>query len=68
MYDLLVATPHVPDDAVFTAAEFALYRQGYHWALVMALRTLKAAEERHKLFARTRRLEAQRRREESRGR
>jgi hypothetical protein len=62
VYDLAVAAPHVPSDVRYTAGEFRLYRDGYDWALVMALRTMKAAEQRFELRERTRRLEARRRR------
>lgn len=64
VYDLIVATPHVPADERFTAVEFHLYRSGYDMALVMALRVMHAAEERYQLIVRTKRLDAKRRREE----
>src|SRR5437868_15065643 len=64
VYELMVAAPHVPDDVRYTAAEFALYRAGYDWALVMALRVMGAAVQRHELIARTKRIEAKRRRKE----
>lgn len=60
VYDLMAATPHEPTDARFTAAEFALYRAGYDFALVVVLRTLKAAEQRFELRDRTKRLERRR--------
>jgi hypothetical protein len=63
VYDLMVAPPHEPADARFTAAEFALYRQGYDYALVMALKVLKHAVARFELRERTKRLSAKRRRE-----
>lgn len=62
VYDLLVAPPHEPDGARFTAEEFAVYRQGYDLALIMALRVMQAAERRFSLYKRTRRLEARKRR------
>jgi hypothetical protein len=58
VYDLLTCAPHEPPDARYTAAEFAVYRRGYEWALVMALKVMTAAGERHKIRIRTRRLEA----------
>lgn len=60
IYDLIASTPHEPDDARFTAAEFALYRAGYEFALETALRTLAAAERRFELIDRTKRLETRR--------
>ena len=62
VYDLMTATPHEPDGARYTPADFALYRAGYDYALVIALRTLQAAELRFELRERTTRLEAKRRR------
>lgn len=64
VYDLLVAKPHEPENARFTAEEFVVYRQGYDLALVMALRVMQAAERRFALYKRTRRLEARRKREQ----
>ena len=55
--------PHVPPDEKFTAGEFEAYRKGYDYALVMTLKTLKAADERFKLRQRTKRLAAKRRRQ-----
>lgn len=63
VYDLMVAPPHEPDGARFTAAEFDLYRQGYDYALVIALRTMKHAVARFQLRERTKRLAAKQRRE-----
>jgi hypothetical protein len=63
VYDLMAAPPHEPPDARFTAAEFAVYRQGYDYALLMALRVLKHAVARFELKERTKRLSAKRRRE-----
>lgn len=57
VYDLLVARPHEPEDARFTAAEFAIHRAGYELALKMALRTMEGATTRYKLYVLTRRLE-----------
>lgn len=62
VYDLMTVTPHEPPDAHFTAAEFARYREGYDYALVVALRTLKAAEHRFQMVERTKRLGARRNR------
>lgn len=62
VYDLMTCTPHVPMDAKYTDAEFAIYREGYDHALLMALKTVTAAEQRFKLIERTKRLEARRRR------
>lgn len=64
VYDLLVARPHEPDDARFTAAEFALYRAGYELALKMALRTMDGARARYKLYILTRRLATRERNQE----
>lgn len=64
VYDLIIAAPHVPTAERFTAAEFFLYRSGYDMALVMALRVMRAAEERFQLIGRTKRLDAARRRKE----
>jgi hypothetical protein len=58
----MAAPPHVPHDARYTAEEFRTYRAGYDWALVIALRTMQAAEERFKMRERTKRLDAKRRR------
>lgn len=66
IYDLLVASPHEPDDARFTAAEFRVYRAGYSHALTIALRTMEAAERRYKVYILTRRLETARRNKEAR--
>ena len=63
VYDLMVAPPHVPDDVRYTHDEFVLYRAGYDWALLMALRALELATRRHALVVKTQRLEAKRRRE-----
>jgi len=60
--DLSQAFPHVPEDVKFTAAEFDAYRKGYDYALVMTVKTLRAAVERFELRQRTKRLEAKRRR------
>ena len=57
VYDLMVAKPHEPADARFTAEQFTLYRTGYSYALLMALKAMQAAAERHKARVRTRRLE-----------
>jgi hypothetical protein len=62
VYDLMVAKPHEPPDARFTSEQFALYRQGYETALLVALRALQAAERRFGLVERTKRLEAKRKR------
>lgn len=62
VYDLLCARPHVPADVRHTETEFGLYRDGYTWALVMALRVMEAATTRYGLYVKTRRLEAKRRR------
>jgi hypothetical protein len=62
VYDLMVANPHEPDGARFTAADFALYREGYDKALETALRVLRAAGQRFELVDRTRRLEARKKR------
>jgi len=63
VYDLCVATPHEPDGARYTAAEWAIYAQGYDCALRCAMKALEATERRWHLFLRTRCLEARRRRE-----
>lgn len=60
VYELMTATPHEPPGARYTAEQFALYREGYDYALVMALRTLQAADLRFRLVERTKRLEARR--------
>ena len=52
----------MPADVKFTAAEFDAYRKGYDYALVMTVKTLRAAVERFELRQRTKRLEAKRRR------
>ena len=62
VYDLMTVTPHEPKDARFTAEQFRLYREGYETALLVALRALKAAERRFELYERTKRLEAQKKR------
>lgn len=59
----MTVRPHEPPDARYTAQEFDLYRQGYDYALVMTLKTLKAAVERFELRERTKRLERKRERE-----
>lgn len=64
VYDLMIATPHEPEGTRYTAAEFLVYRSGYDVALVMALRVMRAAEERYQLFVRTKRLDAAQRRKE----
>lgn len=61
VYDLMSATPHEPPDARYTAAQFAVYREGYDYALVVALKTLQAAERRFATIARTKRLEMRKR-------
>ena len=63
VYDLTVAPPHEPADRRFTNAEFALYREGYEYALLMAMKTMKHAVVRFELRERTKRLSAKRRRE-----
>jgi hypothetical protein len=63
VYDLLTCTPHVEGEALMPAAEFEVYRTGYTWALVMALRVMDAAERRYQLVRETKRLEASRRRQ-----
>lgn len=65
VYELLVAKPHEPADARLSAAEFVHYRDGYSWALVMALRVMEAATRRYELVARTKRIDAARRRKEA---
>lgn len=57
VYDLLTCRPHEPPGARYTAEEFVVYRTGYGFALTMALKVMAAAGERHKMRARTRRLE-----------
>lgn len=57
IYDLMVARPHVPDNVRFTPTSYADYVHGYQWALRTALLMMQATEERHKMHARTRRLE-----------
>lgn len=67
MYDLLVAPPHEAPSTRYVGAEFAAYRDGYTWALVMALRVMESAARRHELYRRTKRLDAARRRKAARG-
>lgn len=55
VYDLMCATPHVPDGARYTAEEFRTYREGYTWALVIVYRVLMLSEEQHAIMARQRR-------------
>lgn len=62
LYDLMVAPPHEPADARFTAADFALYREGYDHALLVALKAIQSAAQRYELIERTKRLEARRKR------
>lgn len=57
IYDLTVAMPHEPDDARFSAAEFAIYRGGYEKALEISLRVTRAAAQRFELIERTRRID-----------
>lgn len=64
VYDLTVAMPHEPPDARFTNAEFDLYRQGYDYALVMAMKTMQHAVVRFEMRMRTKRLAAKRKREQ----
>lgn len=64
VYDLTVAPPHEPADRRFTNAEFALYREGYDYALLMAGKALTHAVARFELRERTKRLAAKRRRGE----
>jgi hypothetical protein len=64
VYDLITAAPHVPDDVRLGAVDFAHYRDGYEWALVMALRVMTVAESRYQLIVRTKRIDAARRRKE----
>ena len=45
VYELSCARPHEPDDRGFTNADFALYRLGYDYALVMVLKLLKVTIE-----------------------
>lgn len=59
----MTCTPHVPADAKYTDAEFAIYREGYDHALLMAMKVVTAAEQRFELRERTKRLDAKRRRE-----
>jgi hypothetical protein len=66
VYDLTTAHPHQPPQRRYSADEWRVYVEGYDWALIMCCRVLWAAQQRHALFERTRRLEAQRRRQESR--
>lgn len=64
VYELMIAKPHEPDDVKHTPEQFAIYRQGYDYALVMALRVMDAAERRYRLRVNTKRLEARRRKEQ----
>lgn len=65
VYDLMVATPHVPPESCYSSQEFRTYREGYDWALVTTLRALDVTEERYKLRVRTRRLATRKRRARS---
>jgi hypothetical protein len=62
VYDLMAARPHEPPGARLNAEEYALYRMGYDHALLIALRSVRAAERRFETVERTRRLEAKRKR------
>jgi hypothetical protein len=57
IYDLMTAAPHVADDARLSAAEFAVYRNGYEKALEVSLRVTRAAAQRFELVERTKRIE-----------
>ena len=63
VYDLMVCKPHVAQAARYTPDEWRVYVAGYDEALIVVLRVLWGAAERFKLFARTRRLEARRKRQ-----
>jgi hypothetical protein len=54
----MVCRPHEPEGARFTPEQFAVYRQGYDVALVMALRVMDLADRRYRLATRTKQLEA----------
>lgn len=58
--DLLDVAPHEPPDARYTAAEWAVYKEGYETALLIVMRALKATEQRYDMRERTKRLEARR--------
>ena len=63
VYDLMCCTPHEPAGARFSPEQFALYRQGYDVALVMALKVMNLADQRYRVRVRTLYLEAKNRRE-----
>src|SRR5262245_64921709 len=65
VYDLMCARPHMPEGARYTADEFRTYREGYAWALVMAMRVLDLADEQHAIMERHRRRIGQRQRREA---
>ena len=54
----MVSRPHEPAGARFTPEQFAVYRQGYDMALVMALRVMDLADRRYRLASQTRQLTA----------
>lgn len=60
VYDLMVAKPHMPPDARYTPTQYYDYVRGYQWALRTTLLVMQATVERHKMRARTRRLEKRR--------
>jgi hypothetical protein len=62
--DLLRCKPHEPADATFTVEQWDVYAAGYRMALVKALQTMQAAEERYRLYIRTRRLATRQKREQ----
>lgn len=66
MYDLGAAAPHVAEGLRLETREHEAYCAGYYMALGMALKVMAHAEERWKLYLRTRRLEARRRKGEQR--
>jgi len=66
VYDLCTCKPHEPPGRRFTNLEYDLYREGYQFGVLMALRVMEAARERHALYRRTRRLEARKKRHATR--
>lgn len=52
VYELSVAAPHERRAEGYRAAEWPAYREGYEWALVMALRALRLAVDRWALSER----------------
>ena len=62
IHELTTVRPHARNCEQFTPAEWRIYREGYYWGVVSALRVAALAVERFQLAVSSRRAAARRKR------